>query len=948
MRHVSHLYRSTAQLLDFLQTEALAEQTGIVQLFSGRDAGSAHDIQCLLTTNLPQFSLIGTSTAGEIFNGACLSNSIVLQFIVFDTKVQVQPFYSPLHGETEVIELLQHPTLSPNIIIGFANALVNNAEALINALHQRYPSCYICGGNAADNNAFQGTYTLLADKLYTEGFVGIALYGEQLHANLLSFTGWHPIGQKFVVTDVRDNILYTLDHQPALAIYQQYLGAAVLADFPKTVMEFPLLVKRASQQFLRAPVGLAPDGQGVILAGALQPGDQVYFSFADLRGLQAEVRELAPQQHIVPVIYACAARKAFLQTQMEHEIARLGGQNRASGGFLYGEFASNQHSVSVHNLSTTLLVLAGNADVSNLTFHPPLPEPGPPTSLQTLAFLAKNTGAALNQAIVFLEQQQYALNYGSIVSMTDAAGNITYVNKKFEDISGYKSDELLGQNHRIIKNPLMPARVYQSLWRTITQKKPWQGLMLNRRKDGSAYYVKTIVVPLLNDAREICSFLSIRQDITDIVKARQTIKTHTTDALTGLPNRARLSATLKKQQQTTLAMLDVRNFKLLNDVWGMDKGDQLIKALAKRLAEYSTGLQLAPYRINGATFAVTSTGVVNIGLFMSRCEALKAQLEAHTFHIEQQVFDISLSMGIGISKTHSLALAESALSEAKLSFAAQSVVKTDEDLVSKQVYSCIEEVRDALAEKRLTAVFQPLVYVNSSIQRIKKYEALVRIDRGNGELLSPGAFLQHIKKTRLYGALTREIITMSFDIADKLNCVISVNLSIQDILDQQTKDFILDTLNRFGGSKIIFEITESEAIQDFANVAEFIKTIRQSGAKIAIDDFGSGYSNFAYLVEIKPDYIKIDGSIIKTVVSNQNSLLVTKGIIDMARSLNIETIAEFVSAQNILDCLTELNVDIVQGFHIGKPVSVEQLTNNHVPDRGSLRQRHWPSAGFKE
>ena len=152
-----------------------------------------------------------------------------------------------------------------------------------------------------------------------------------------------------------------------------------------------------------------------------------------------------------------------------------------------------------------------------------------------------------------------------------------------------------------------------------------------------------------------------------------------------------------------------------------------------------------------------------------------------------------------------------------------------------------------------------------------------------------------------------------------------MNLSIQDILDHETKNFIFEKLHQYGGANIIFEITETEAIQDFNSVNEFIKQVRRFGAKIAIDDFGSGYSNFAYLVEIKPDYIKIDGSIIKTIVKNENSRLVTKSIIDMARSLNIKTIAEFVSDQAILDCLTELNVDMVQGFYIGKPTPIEQL-----------------------
>lgn len=929
MRHLSLVYSSIEHLLDFLVQENLSEQKGIIQLYSGLSPDKVVDVQKLLCAHLVQFHLIGTSSAGQIFNGFCLSDKLVIQFIIFETNINAIPFHTELTECEHDEEILKIKDVQPKIIICFANALIQNSENIINKIHQKFPTCHIAGGNAADNIAFRSTYTLLESNLHLSGLVGIALYGEALNVNILNFAGWHPIGPKFLVTDVKDNILYGLDNKPALEVYQKYLGSHVLEDFPRTVMEFPLLVKRETQRFLRAPLGIAPDGAGVILAGNLQTGDLVYFSFADLQGLQSEVRELAKHKNIIPIIYSCAARKTFMQNQIEHEISNLGFNNNASGCFLYGEFATNQHRVSLHNLTTTLLVLAESAEASDIQFISSEGKQNLPNSLQTLAFLAKTTGAALNEAIVFLEQQQYALNYGSIVSMTDPEGNITYVNKNFEDISGYKSHELIGQNHRIIKNPLMPKRVYESLWRTITQKRPWQGLMLNRRKDGTPYYVKTIVVPLLNDTQEISSFLSIRQDITDIVKARKTIKTHTTDALTGLPNRAKLASILKNKQKTTLSMIDVRNFKLLNDVWGMDRGDQIIKALANSFIEYCPPLQLTPYRITGATFAVTGNTNTSIDTFMTQCEKLKLQLEEKNFTIEEHVFDINLSVGIGISKTHSLALAESALSDAKLTFSSALVVKTDEDLVSQKVYSCIEEVRHALSEKRLTAVFQPLTYVNDSHIRIKKYEALVRIDRGNGELLSPGEFLQHIKKTRLYGALTREIIDLSFNIAENINCIISVNLSIQDILDNQTKKFIFDTLAKFGGKKIIFEITESEAIQDFASISDFIKEVRQEGAKIAIDDFGSGYSNFAYLVEIKPDYIKIDGSIIKNVVKDYNSLLVAKGIIDMARSLNIETIAEFVSEQNILDCLTQLNVDIVQGFHIGKPVSLDQLKSDH-------------------
>lgn len=154
-----------------------------------------------------------------------------------------------------------------------------------------------------------------------------------------------------------------------------------------------MLVKRGQQQFLRAPVGITPDKQGVILAGNLQINDQVSFSFADLHGLRTEVQQLEQQNGAVSLIYSCAARKTFMQQQIEQEVSKLGTLNQASGCFLYGEFATEQQHFSLHNLSSTLLVLTEQAEIINLKFTTTQTTTVAPNSLQTMAFLAKSTGA---------------------------------------------------------------------------------------------------------------------------------------------------------------------------------------------------------------------------------------------------------------------------------------------------------------------------------------------------------------------------------------------------------------------------------------------------------------------------------------------------------------------------------------------------------------------------
>lgn len=925
MRQISLIYSSKEELLCFLNKHKLSEQQGIVQLFSGISPHRTTAIQSLLKTQLSDFTLIGLSTAGKIQNGNYLTQKLVIHFFIFETEVKTIPFYYSKSTTNSIETLLDHQSASPRFLICFGNSLSDDSEKLIHEIKIMFPNCKISGGLAATNVAFNGSFVLLENSIYRSGLVGIALYGEKLHSVVKSQILSNPIGKSFTVTESFQNILYSVDHQPILDIYRRYLGDKILDGFPNTVMEFPFLVKRGKQQFLRAPLGLCKDRRGVIFAGNLELGDSLYFSFADLTEFERKTNKCIQPYKGVSLLYYCSDKMKFIDEQADSET-----QKNDYTCFLTGEFFKENSCFALHNLSTTLLLLSESDDHQIVQSSKPIDTTVTPSTLQTLSFLAKTAYSELSETMKFLEQQQYAVNFGSIVSMTDSKGVITYVNKNFEEISGYKSNQLVGQTHRLVKNPAMSAKVYKSLWETITKKKPWQGLMLNKRKDGSSYYVKTVVVPLLDDQQEITHYLSIRQDITDIIKARQTIKIHTTDLLTGLHNRTKLTADLKKRQLPALAMFDVRNFKLLNDVWGIEHGDEIIKVLAQYLLKYSESMKLVPYRLNGATFALMPAVNLSIDNFIFRCEKLKESLEAQMIKVNSHEFDVNFNIGIGISATHALALAEVALIDSKKSFATTPIIKTDSDLTCNKTYLCIEEVRKALEENRLTAVFQKIALVKDNFQHNKKFEALVRISKENGVLISPGEFLEQIKKTRLYSYLTRTIVTISFSAVKSHNINVSINLSIQDILDEDTKKFIFNKLYEHGGENIIFEITESEAIQDYSNVSEFINKVRGFGAKIAIDDFGSGYSNFAYLVDLNPDYIKIDGSIVKGVVENENSRLVTKSIIEMAHSLNIKVIAEFVSNDAIYNCLVNLEVDMVQGFHIGKPLPLEQLDFKNI------------------
>ncbi|MFA7501162.1 MAG: EAL domain-containing protein, partial [Sulfurimonas sp.] len=148
----------------------------------------------------------------------------------------------------------------------------------------------------------------------------------------------------------------------------------------------------------------------------------------------------------------------------------------------------------------------------------------------------------------------------------------------------------------------------------------------------------------------------------------------------------------------------------------------------------------------------------------------------------------------------------------------------------------------------------------------------------------------------------------------------SINLTIEDILNKEIEEYIYDMLRTYNiGPRVVFEIVESESIENFKEVLDFIKKIKKFGSKIAIDDFGTGYSNFIYLMKLNTDYIKIDGSLIKEINTNKQARVVVTIIVDFAKKMGIKTVAEFVETQEIQNKVLELGIDYSQGYFFSEP-----------------------------
>jgi len=209
-------------------------------------------------------------------------------------------------------------------------------------------------------------------------------------------------------------------------------------------------------------------------------------------------------------------------------------------------------------------------------------------------------------------------------------------------------------------------------------------------------------------------------------------------------------------------------------------------------------------------------------------------------------------------------------------------------------------------------------------EKVIKYEALMRIN-DNGKILSPFYFLDLIKEAKLYPLFSAMMIERVFEDLNRLNKPVAINLSFEDIANGELRNKILKLLDSKDKDKIvIFEILESESIKDFDLVVDFIKKVKEKGGKISIDDFGTGYSNFVNVLQLYPDYVKIDQSLIRN-LDNEKYREIVRLITEFAHRFNILTTAEFVSDRKIFEELLKIGIDEFQGFYFCEPKPIDEL-----------------------
>ncbi|SFP04467.1 EAL domain-containing protein [Hydrogenimonas thermophila] len=399
----------------------------------------------------------------------------------------------------------------------------------------------------------------------------------------------------------------------------------------------------------------------------------------------------------------------------------------------------------------------------------------------------------------------------------------------------------------------------------------------------------------------------------------KSIKNSYTDTLTGLPNFMALRDYLKDIDSPTAVLFNIDRLKDLNDFYGYEVGDFVICSLAERIVE-SIDESGKVFRLGGDEIVWIKEGDIDLFELLELLEKINYE----PIDYEGGEIYISVHCGIGKGKKRLIEKASIALQLAKdnnrpIEFMSDKDENEGKNELYRDRLEWTKKLKEAFEDDRILTYFQPILEVG--LDKPRKFETLVRIKGEDGTIYSPGEFMSAAKHSRLYLKMTRTIVLKAMTYMREKPYEFSLNLSMEDIADLPTKNYILELLKSFPEpNRVIFEILETEEIDEFDLISEFIKEAKEIGAKIAIDDFGSGYSNYNYVIRLNIDYIKIDSSLIRNISKDKNSKVVVESIVWTAHQLGLKTIAEYVDSKEIMEEVKNMGIDFIQGYYIGKPM----------------------------
>ena len=558
------------------------------------------------------------------------------------------------------------------------------------------------------------------------------------------------------------------------------------------------------------------------------------------------------------------------------------------------------------------------------------------------------------------------------IAITDSQGVIIDVNDTFTDITGYSKEEALGQTPRMMKSNRHTREFYVDMWDTLFKQGQWHGEIWNRRKNGEVYAQMLTISAVSDTYGNIQHYVSLFTDITTMKKHQQQLE-HIAhyDALTDLPNRVLLAdrlkqamaQTLRQGKQLAVVYLDLDGFKVVNDTYGHNVGDELLIILAKHMGEaLREGDTMA--RLGGDEFVAVLVDLEE----HQDCEPIIERLlqaTSNVVNVGNITLQVSSSIGVtfypqdGIDADQLMRQADQAMYLAKQSGKNRYFLfDIVQDVALKAQRENLEDILRAIEQEEFVLYYQPKVNIKTG--EIIGAEALVRWQHPKRGLLQPLTFLPSLENNPMSIRLGEWVIeTALMQIAQwhtlGLNIPISVNVGGYQLQQSNFVERLHQLLmvhSDVNPHDLELEILETSALEDISQVSDVIHRCQKLGIRFALDDFGTGYSSLTYLKHLPAELLKIDQSFIRDMLSDPDDLAIIEGILGLAKAFRRNVIAEGVETVEHGELLLALGCEWAQGYGIAKPMPahlIPQWVKTWEPDvkwtvwqNRTVTQEAWP------
>ncbi|PHM18583.1 MAG: hypothetical protein CJD30_01310 [Sulfuricurvum sp. PD_MW2] len=425
------------------------------------------------------------------------------------------------------------------------------------------------------------------------------------------------------------------------------------------------------------------------------------------------------------------------------------------------------------------------------------------------------------------------------------------------------------------------------------------------------------------EPKEIAMLEELAGDIGFAVNSfvqREALKYHlTTDANTNLPNRFSLVETLMRENICALGIINIDRFSDINEVYGIEIGDAILSKYGDWLRQQIAMTDMIElYKLGSDEYVLVAVDCDDMDRFIVFLNGLIIATQKEVFWVDEIGINLTITIGVAHSHERGLEHATAALKQAKRNRRSLELFSNASKEEQENNIAWYKRLKEAIEESRIVPYFQPIV--DNKTGKIIKYEALMRLIERDGKAISPPQFLDIAKKTKLYPELTKIMIEKVAAVFTNLTIPVSINLSLQDLINLHLANYLEQVIQEnHMGKLLIFEILESEGIENYSAVSEFVDRFKAIGCRFAIDDFGSGYSNFDHLLKLTIDTLKIDGSLIKNLPHDRNAQIFVKHICEFAHEMGITVVAEFVANEDIYNQVCAMGVDASQGYYFYEP-----------------------------